>query len=94
MERDGKGKFSQWVGGLKQPLEQQIEDKRNGIGRQKRPYVGEWQKAVPGLRKSVTNLSTRIVYALTVAMLGVMIYELVYNGREQGNPFSFRVRAC
>ena len=44
MERDGNGKFSQWVGGLKQPLEQQIEDKRNGIGRQKHPYVGEWKR--------------------------------------------------
>jgi len=50
-------------------LEQRIQDKRNGIGRQDRPYV---------------------VYALTTAMLGVMIYELVYNGKEQGNPFSFR----
>jgi len=25
-------------------------------------------------------------------MLGVMIYELAYNGKEQGNPFSFKVR--
>jgi hypothetical protein len=32
------------------------------------------------------------VYALTLAMLGVLIYELVYNAKEQGNPFSFRVR--
>ena len=33
------------------------------------------------------------MYALTTAMLGVLIYELVYNAREQGNPFSFKVRA-
>jgi len=25
-------------------------------------------------------------------MLGVLIYELAYNGKEQGNPFSFKVR--
>ena len=25
-------------------------------------------------------------------MLAVMIYELAYNGKEQGNPFSFKVR--
>jgi membrane associated rhomboid family serine protease len=30
------------------------------------------------------------VYALTLGMLGVLIYELVYNAMEQGNPFSFR----
>ena len=37
--------------------------------------------------------NARTVYALTTAMLGVMIYELAYNGKEQGNPFSFKVRA-
>ena len=39
MERSGKGKFSQWMGN--QSLEQRIQNKRNGIGRQDRPYVGE-----------------------------------------------------
>ena len=34
-----------------------------------------------------------VVYALTLAMLGILIYELVYNAREQGNPFSFKVCA-
>lgn len=33
------------------------------------------------------------VYAFTLAMLGVLIYELVYNAKEQGNPFSFKVGA-
>jgi len=41
---------------------------------------------------SLTDLNAWAVYALTVAMLGVMIYELAYNGKEQGNPFSFKVR--
>ena len=41
---------------------------------------------------SLTDLNARVVYALTTAMLGVLIYELVYNGKEQGNPFSFKVR--
>lgn len=41
MERGKGGKFSQWMGNMKQPLEQRIQNKRNGIGRQRRPYVGE-----------------------------------------------------
>ncbi|KAF9646113.1 rhomboid-domain-containing protein [Thelephora ganbajun] len=57
------------MGSVRRPLEQQIQDKRNGIGRQNRPYV---------------------VYVLTAAMLGVIIYELVYNAKAQGNPFSFK----
>lgn len=44
-------------------------------------------------QKAFAELSLQTVYALTTAMLGVLIYELVYNGREQGNPFSFKVRA-
>ena len=43
--------------------------------------------------KSLTDLNARVVYALTLAMFGVLIYELVYNAKEQGNPFSFKVRA-
>ena len=41
----------------------------------------------------VADLNTRVVYVLSTAMLGVMIYELAYNGKEQGNPFSFKLRA-
>jgi hypothetical protein len=33
------------------------------------------------------------VYALTAAMLGVLIYELVLNNREQGSPISLKVCA-
>lgn len=44
-------------------------------------------------QKALVELSLRTVYALTTAMLGVLIYELVYNANQQGNPFSFRVRA-
>lgn len=69
MDRGGEGKFSQWIGNVRQPLEQRIQNKQNGIGRQRRPYI---------------------VYALTLAMLGVLIYELVYNAMQQGNPFSFK----
>ena len=39
------------------------------------------------------NRKRGTVYALTLAMLGVLIWELVYNANEQGNPFSFKVRA-
>ncbi|KAI0961898.1 hypothetical protein AcW1_000859 [Taiwanofungus camphoratus] len=31
-----------------------------------------------------------VVWALTVAMLGVLIYELVTNSKAQGTPFSFK----
>lgn len=94
MERGEKGKFAQWVGNVRQPLEQQIQDKRNGIGRQRRPYVGESNKVPRWLRVflAADRRARHTVYALTLAMLGVLIYELVYNAKEQGNPFSFKVR--
>jgi len=41
MERGKQGKVGRWMGNIRQPLEQQIQDKRNGIGRQNRPWVGE-----------------------------------------------------
>ena len=46
MERGGKGKFAGWMGSFGQPLEQRIQQKQNGVGRQSRPYVGESNKAV------------------------------------------------
>jgi len=54
MPRGGKGKFAQWMGGARQPLQQRIHNKQNGIGRQKRPWVGELQRAAPGLGKLLT----------------------------------------
>ncbi|KAG8701481.1 hypothetical protein FRC09_005342, partial [Ceratobasidium sp. 395] len=51
------------------PLEQRIQDKRAGAGRQRHPFV---------------------VYILSAAMLGVMIYELVRNHQEQGSPISLK----
>ena len=46
--RSGKGKFAQLMGGVRQPLQQRIQNKQNGIGRQRRPYVGEQQLAGSG----------------------------------------------
>ena len=40
MERGKGGKFAQWTG-IGKSLEQRIQEKRNGIGRQSRPYIGE-----------------------------------------------------
>ncbi|QRW00376.1 clathrin adaptor complex small chain [Ceratobasidium sp. AG-Ba] len=51
------------------PLEQRIQEKRAGAGRQRHPFV---------------------VYVLSAAMLGVIIYELVRNYQEQGTPISFK----
>ncbi|EIM92599.1 rhomboid-domain-containing protein [Stereum hirsutum FP-91666 SS1] len=53
----------------KYPIEQRIEDKKRGIGRQKYPIV---------------------VWALSIAMVGVFINELVVNSRAQGTPVSFK----
>ncbi|EGO05403.1 hypothetical protein SERLA73DRAFT_174545 [Serpula lacrymans var. lacrymans S7.3] len=53
----------------KYPLDQRIEDKKRGIGRQKYPFV---------------------VWALTIAMVGVFINELVVNSRAQGTPVSLK----
>ncbi|KIJ68535.1 hypothetical protein HYDPIDRAFT_106736 [Hydnomerulius pinastri MD-312] len=61
--------FQSLLGTGKYPLEQRIEDKKRGIGRQKHPFV---------------------VWALTIAMVGVFINELVVNSRAQGTPVSFK----
>ncbi|KAF8445863.1 hypothetical protein L210DRAFT_2938764 [Boletus edulis BED1] len=61
--------FKGFLGAGKYPIEQRIEDKKRGIGRQKHPFV---------------------VYALTIAMVGVFINELVVNNRAQGTPVSFK----
>ncbi|KAI6153658.1 hypothetical protein BKA82DRAFT_4092500 [Pisolithus tinctorius] len=57
------------LGTGKYPLEQRIEDKKRGIGRQRYPFV---------------------VWALTIAMVGVFINELVVNARAQGSPVSLK----
>jgi len=61
--------LSRWLGKAKYPLEQRIQDKKEGIGRQKYPFV---------------------VWALTAAMAGVFINELVVNWKTQGSPVSFK----
>ncbi|KAJ1310202.1 hypothetical protein OPQ81_006945 [Rhizoctonia solani] len=55
--------------GARHPLEQRIQAKRAGIGRQRYPFV---------------------VWLLSLAMLGVMIWELVRNKQEQGSPISLK----
>jgi len=61
--------FRGFLGSGKYPMEQHIEDKRRGIGRQKHPFA---------------------VYALTIAMVAIFIYELVVNSQAQGTPVSFK----
>lgn len=41
MARGGKGKFAQWMGAASTPLQQRIQNKQNGVGRQSRPYIGK-----------------------------------------------------
>jgi len=40
-QRGMKGKVAQWMGSARQPLQQRIQNKQNGVGRQRRPWVGE-----------------------------------------------------
>ncbi|TFK41249.1 hypothetical protein BDQ12DRAFT_697116 [Crucibulum laeve] len=61
--------FAKFLASGKYPLEQRIEDKKRGIGRQRYPFV---------------------VWVLTAAMVGVFIYELILNAREQGSPISLK----
>ncbi|KEP54380.1 rhomboid family protein [Rhizoctonia solani 123E] len=55
--------------GARHPLEQRIQAKRAGVGRQRYPFV---------------------VWILSLAMLGVMIWELVRNKQEQGSAISLK----
>ena len=75
-----------FLGAGKYPMEQRIEDKKRGIPRQKHPFVG-----VSFLYRNVSLLIVFLVYALTIAMVGVFINELVVNSRAQGTPVSFKV---
>ncbi|KAJ3572525.1 hypothetical protein NP233_g3032 [Leucocoprinus birnbaumii] len=61
--------FTKFLASGKYPLEQRIEDKKRGIGRQRYAFV---------------------VWALTLTMIGVFIWELIFNAREQGTPISMK----
>jgi len=65
---DERPLLARWFDPGKYPLQQRIEDKKRGIGRQRYPVV---------------------VWALTVIMVAVFIYELVVNAKAQGSPVSF-----
>lgn len=68
----------------KYPLEQRIEDKKRGIGRQRYPFVGV--SIICFL--ILLNLKTTSVWTLTVVMVCVFIYELVVQSKAQGTPVS------
>ena len=73
--------------GGKYPLEQRIENKRRGLGRQRYPFLGECKTwCISGFSSLVF-----LVWILTVIMVAVFIYELVVNGKAQGTPISFKV---
>ncbi|KAH9004362.1 hypothetical protein EDB86DRAFT_3062642 [Lactarius hatsudake] len=65
---DKRPLLARWFDPGRYPLQQRIEDKRRGIGRQRYPVV---------------------VWALTIIMVAVFIYELVVNAKAQGSPISF-----
>lgn len=73
--------------GGRYPIEQRIENKKRGIGRQRYPFLGTCGRT---LCYAISNL--RIVWLLTVIMSAVFIYELVKNSQEQGTPVSFKVK--
>lgn len=69
------------------PVSQRIDEKKRGIGKQRYPFVGK------SIAMFVTCLSQAhicpLAWTLAVVMLGVFIYELVLNGKNQGTPISF-----
>lgn len=79
--------FSRFASKAKYPVEQRIEDKKRGIGRQKYPFVGE----LLCVYYSLILLTIDLVWTLTAIMTGVFIYELIVNSRAQGTPVSFKV---
>lgn len=81
--------FTKFLASGKYPLEQRIEDKKRGIGRQRYPFVGAFYVDSCLLRVMLTCES--VVWALTITMVGVFIWELVLNAREQGSPISLKV---
>jgi hypothetical protein len=72
---------------LRYPIEQRIEDKKRGIGRQRYPFVA-W--TLTGLSNEQVEWWVLNVEPL-VAMVGVFIWEAVVNWKAQGTPFSFHV---
>jgi hypothetical protein len=81
--------FNKFIGGSRYPLDQRIEDKKRGIGRQKYPVVGKLRRRFP-----MPVAHVKPVWCLTAVMVCLFIYELVVNAKAQGTPFSFKVRFC
>ena len=78
------------MAGGRYPIEQHIEDKKRGIGRQKYPVVGKFVLQSVGIIQ--TQRMMHAVWVLTAVMVGVFINELVVNDRAQGTPIS--LKAC
>ena len=91
--RDKRNAFTKFLASGRYPLEQRIEDKKRGIGRQKYPFAGAFLNRI--ILQGVEIVLTRknVVWALTIVMIGVFIWELVLNAREQGSPVSMKVCA-
>lgn len=77
-------------GGGRYPLEQRIENKKRGIGRQRHAFVGALF-CVCVIYWIIEREST--VWILALTMVGVFINELVVNDKQQGSPVSFKVRS-
>ena len=78
--------WSRFTNSARYPLEQRIEDKKRGIGRQRYPFV-TWTltgNATACHRDTCSRISLAI-------MVGVFLYELGVNWKAQGTPFSFHV---
>jgi len=81
--------FARFIASGRYPIEQRIEDKKRGIGRQRYPFVGMSLSLDPDRRLSS---KATLVWLLSIVMAGVFINELVVNSRAQGTPVSFKVR--
>lgn len=79
--------FTRFFGGRNNTLQQRIEQKKRGIGRQRYPVLS---KPFPSPKRDKAEYLPT-AWTLAVAMLAVFIYELVLNSKAQGTPISFHV---
>jgi hypothetical protein len=92
--KDGaeKAPLARFMESAKYPLDQRIEDKKHGVGRQRYPFLctlfqsphNQYQRALKGRFFKA--------WILTAVMISVFIYELVVQSKAQGTPVSFKVR--
>jgi hypothetical protein len=84
-----KAPLARFMEKAKYPLDQRIEDKKRGVGRQRYPFLSASTQSSHDL---YDGCSLFLAWILTLVMVCVFIYELVVQSKAQGTPVSFKVR--